>query len=109
VKQELQLDSTGGSFKSASGKLTIQWNKPPEKVEWFPAPPDQIVVTDIDVKSSAGPSGGKWSISFKAQALPGEKISATSFPSVLAYTVDGKRIGLSVPIRLDSNNSAKGS
>ena len=110
VKQEIIPEFTNDQLKSASGKLSIEWKTPPEKVEWFPAPPDQMVVSASDVKTE----NGKSVVTFKVDVLPGEKISRekvsdASFFSVLAYTVGGKRVGVAVPISFDaSKSSSKG-
>jgi DsbC/DsbD-like thiol-disulfide interchange protein len=105
VQQAVKVEAADGNFKGASGTITMEWKKPPEKVEWFPAPPDQLIVNSIDVKTE----GGKSIVTFKVEPLPGEKVSDASISSVLAYTVDGKLLGLSVPIKLNANNSSKGS
>src|SRR4051812_18354851 len=96
VQQQIQVDAPDGQFKSASGKLTMTWPQTPEKVEWFPAPPDQLMVSSGDVKTE----NGKSVVTFKVEALPGEKVTNPSIFSVLVYTVNGKRVGVAVPIEL---------
>ncbi len=92
----LRMHSGAEQFKSASGKLVVKWDKMPEKVEWFPDATEQMMVTSNDLKTENGQS----TVTFKVDALPGEKVSDAVFDSVLAYTLDGKRVGLAVPIRL---------
>ncbi|HEX3355894.1 MAG TPA: protein-disulfide reductase DsbD domain-containing protein [Tepidisphaeraceae bacterium] len=104
VKQDVQLDAAGGQFKSASGKLIIKWDKAPDKVEWFPDATDQMIVSTNELKTENGQS----TVTFKIDALPGEKVSDAVFNSVLAYTLDGRRVGLAVPIRLNSSNQSQG-
>jgi thiol:disulfide interchange protein DsbD len=100
VHQDIQVDAPDGPFKSASGKLTMTWPQTPEKVEWFPAPPDQLTVSSSDVKTE----NGKSVVTFKVDALPGEKVTNPSIFSVLVYTVNGKRVGVAVPIELRASS-----
>jgi hypothetical protein len=100
VQQQIQVDAPDGQFKSASGKLTMTWPQTPEKVEWFPAPPDQLMVSSGDVKTE----NGKSVVTFKVEALPGEKVTNPSIFSVLVYTVNGKRVGVAVPIELRASS-----
>jgi hypothetical protein len=105
VVQDVQVHAPSGQFKSVSGNLTAEFAKTPEKVEWFPAVTDQLVVSTNEVKTN----DGKCVVSFKIEALPGEKVSDGALFSVLAYTVDGKRVGVALPISLSASNSTKGS
>ena len=105
IVQDVQVDAPGGQFKSVNGKLTAEFAKTPGKVEWFPAVTDQLLVSTNEVKTN----DGKSVVSFKIEALPGEKVSDRSLFSVLAYTVDGKRVGVALPISLSASNSTKGS
>ena len=74
----------------------MQWQTTPEEVEWFPAPPDQLTVSSSDVKTV----DGKTTVTFRVDALPGEKVTNPSLYSVLVYTVGGKRVGVAVPVSL---------
>ena len=103
VQRDVQVEAPGGVFKSAMGKLVIAWKQPAENVEWFPAPPDQLMVTSSDVKTE----NGKSSITFKIDALPGEKVINPSIFSVIGYTVNGQRLGLAVPVSLTSSSQGK--
>jgi DsbC/DsbD-like thiol-disulfide interchange protein len=103
VVQDVHVDAPGGQFKSASGKLIVKWDKTPEKVEWFPNATEQMMVTSNDLKTENGES----TVTFKVDALPGGKVSDAVFDSVLAYTLDGKRLGLAVPVRLSQADQAK--
>jgi len=97
AKQEVQIDAPNGQFKSATGKIMLDWKvKLPEKVEWFPIAPDQLLITPTDIKTE----GNVTTIEFKADALPGEKITDASFSSVVAYTIGGKRAGVIVPVKI---------
>jgi thiol:disulfide interchange protein DsbD len=100
VQQDIQVDAPDGQFKNASGKLMMTWPQTPEKVEWFPAPPDQLMVSSSDVKTE----NGKSVVTFKVEALPGEKVTNPSIFSVLVYTVNGKRVGVAVPIELRASS-----
>jgi len=97
AKCQLQIDAPGGQIKSAAGTITVDWKeKMPQRVEWFPIAPDQLLVTPGEIKTENGMS----TIVFKADALPGEKISDATFSSVVAYTIDGKRLGMLVPVKI---------
>jgi DsbC/DsbD-like thiol-disulfide interchange protein len=104
VVQDAKVDAPGGQFKSVSGTLAADFSKTPEKVEWYPAVNDAMIVPTNEVKTS----DGKSVVSFKVEALQGEKVSDTSLFSVLAYTVDGKRVGVALPISLIAPTSTKG-
>jgi DsbC/DsbD-like thiol-disulfide interchange protein len=99
VSQDIKVDAPNGAFKSASGQVTMNWKQTPEKVEWFPAPPDQLMVSSSDVKTD----GSKSIVTFKIDALPGEKVINPSIFSVLVYTVNGQRHGVAVPIDLHAS------
>lgn len=103
VQRDVRVESPNDEFKSATGTITMNWKGgskqvTPEQVEWFPAPSDQMIITSSDCKTD----GEKTVVTFKAEALPGEKVSDASFLSVLGYTVDGKRVGIAVPIQIKS-------
>jgi hypothetical protein len=79
----------------------MNWPQTPEKVEWFPAPPDQLMVSSSDVKTE----NGKSIVTFKVEPLAGEKVTNPSIFSVIVYTLNGKRLGLSVPISLGASET----
>jgi DsbC/DsbD-like thiol-disulfide interchange protein len=103
VQRDIQVGAPGGVFKSATGKLIIDWKESAENVEWFPAPPDQLMVTSSDVKTE----NGKSIVTFKIDALPGEKVTNPSIFSVIGYTVNGQRRGVAVPVSLTSGSQGK--
>ena len=99
VSLDIKVDAPNGAFKSASGQITMNWKQTPENVEWFPAPPDQLMVSSSDVKAD----GNKSTVTFKVDALPSEKVINPSIFSVLVYTVNGQRRGVAVPIDLHAS------
>jgi DsbC/DsbD-like thiol-disulfide interchange protein len=99
VQQEIQVDAPNGQFKSATGKLVMNWKQTPEKVQWFPAPPEQLMVTSSDVKTE----NGKSIVTFKVEPLAGEKVANPSIFSVLGYRLNGQRLGVAVPISLHAS------
>jgi DsbC/DsbD-like thiol-disulfide interchange protein len=97
AKVDVQMNAPGQQFKSATGKIVVDWKgKTPQKVEWFPVAPEQLLVTPGQISTENGVS----TIEFKADALPGEKISDATFSSVVAYTMNGQRRGVLVPVRI---------
>ena len=97
ARVEVHVDAPNGQFKSATGTITLDWKgQHPEKIEWFPIAPDQLLITQTGIKTD----GNVTTIEFKADALPGEKITDATFSSVVAYTIDGKRASVIVPVKI---------
>lgn len=91
-----KLDAPSIAFDRQPHTVVIEWNKPAQSVEWFPPPSDEINFTDVEVKSD----GTKTTVRFKAQPLAGKKPAAQTLQSVLAYSVNGQRKGLLIPLHV---------
>ena len=79
-------------------QFTVDWNPQvkAEKLEWFPPPSQEIEFSRIDVKTS----GATTSVHFVARPMGRMNPNPGTIDSVLAYTVDGQRKGLVVPIKI---------
>ncbi len=99
VVQDVQVDLLGGSFKSASTAAVggEMGQDAGEGGVVFPMRRSRYLVTSNDLKTENGQSTGR---RFKVNLYRRRKVSDAVFDLVLAYSLDGKRVGLAVPVRL---------
>jgi DsbC/DsbD-like thiol-disulfide interchange protein len=76
------------SHDAAQGKIIVHWRSVPSDIQWFPA---SSGMSPTDVKISTRDDTTE--ISYHLQADAGK---ASNIESVLAYTAEGKRIGLTL-------------
>jgi DsbC/DsbD-like thiol-disulfide interchange protein len=82
---------------STPGSITITWShSAPDSVDFFPEPPDDQNITDIQVKSSQSTTV----INFVAQPLAGKNPAPATMQTVVGYLKDGNRRGLIIPVAL---------
>jgi len=75
-------------------RVVIDWAVKPNLVEWFSPPSQDLAYTDIRIETAAD----RTILSFRVKPLVKGKFSAGTFESVLAYTLDGQRHGLAIPV-----------
>ena len=95
------VTSSGGL---AEGKLVVwlRWETPPAVVEWFPEPPDGLVVSDVSVKSR----GGLTRIDVSLRGMAGAAGPFDILPSVVTITDENQeRRGWNLAVDLTDNNS----
>jgi DsbC/DsbD-like thiol-disulfide interchange protein len=73
---------------SSQKKITIRWKSVPSDIQWFPATVG-VIVTDVNISTQRNTT----EVSYR---FPPDMAKISNFESVLAYTVDGKRIGLNL-------------
>jgi thiol:disulfide interchange protein DsbD len=75
--------------------IAISWRASVSDVEWFPAPGDEIDISDTTVRSD----GMHTRITFAVQLLGGVGVPPDAFESVVAFTdASGARSALRVPV-----------
>ena len=93
------LRTTGGLGEQRL-TLWLQWRQPPDKVEWFPAPPDSLEVTNVRVQNRAGLTR----IDSDVRPMAGVTPTSDLFNSlVVATSADGERRGWELEVELDDN------
>lgn len=81
---------------SVGQKFIVEWRDTPNSVEWFPAASDQFSISDIRIDTRDKTT----TVTFTATPFAKTKVTPATLDSVLAYTVNGQRKGLAIPVRV---------
>ena len=94
--------ATGGIAEGNLG-LWLRWlDPPPELVEWFPNPPETLVVEDVGVQTR----GGLTRIDAVVRETAGSELSSDILDSLVVITDDdGRRRGWTLAVGLTGNES----
>lgn len=90
----------------ADGRLVVwlRWETPPVVVEWFPEPPDGLVVSDVKIMSR----GGLTRIDADVRTMAGAAGAHEKLPSLIVVTDEnGRRRGWTVSLELGADQPTK--
>jgi thiol:disulfide interchange protein DsbD len=87
---------TTGSLPAGELTITLTFNEPASRIDWFPYADKALKVTDISVEGD----GQNARIAFKAAVLKGHELSSPELPSVVTFAQGGSRkaVRVSVPL-----------
>jgi hypothetical protein len=94
--------------------VTLRWESPPERVEFFPAPEDALKISDVKVTTSAprgqaalgasaaAGAGAETQVRFHVELLKGQKLVGRNLTTVVAgRDARGERRGVRMDFPLD--------
>jgi DsbC/DsbD-like thiol-disulfide interchange protein len=98
------VDQPAGAGGAPGTSLTVRWNEPPRKVEWFPVATDAVAIGDIVLAHG----GKETKITFKPTVYKADAIPDNRVDSLLVYEdAKGVRHGVPVPFALAPAKAAK--
>jgi DsbC/DsbD-like thiol-disulfide interchange protein len=94
--------TTTGNLDSGTLSLWLKWRQRPAAIEWFPDPPEGLVVEDVTIRTQ----GGLSRIDASIRRMAGATGTFDALPSVLVTTDDQhRRRGWNYAVDLTDNNS----
>ena len=94
VSNDINLESTASGL-AGSSQITIRWKILPTDIQWFPAPPNGVIVSDEKVLSGKNSTVISFHVDVSSDAG-----NIRGIESVVVYTIpSGRRMALVIPGR----------